>query len=96
LQYGFRNIGNVGSRLDPVDPDNGRLYWGLYFFNLSFFLIIFIMFFVVIIGMWSRFFKSLGLVSSTFNHLRQLQQTSDDDYDRCWICGSTKDQFKAK
>lgn len=83
IHYGMIKPGFDPFMLEKIEDD--RLYWSIYFFSLSFCLIMSLVFLALIIG----------LISGTYSQIHSIQK-SDDFYSKCRICGSTQQQFDAK
>lgn len=81
---GLRNGGgisesltNIKSYTDPVNKVSSGYYWGRYFYDLSFFILINMLFIQII----------FGIILDTFGELRGQQDKVDQEIlNKCFIC----------
>jgi len=84
FEYGIRSGGGIGDVLGPVDV-RSRFYWGRFFYDVSFFMIIIIIILNVV----------FGIILDTFGELRDKRNSIDEDIrERCFICSLDSDTFQ--
>jgi len=80
IQYGLRSGGGVGDVLNiSLLQNNPSLYFAMFFYNLSFFIIIIIIFLNIV----------FGIIIDTFGELRDARSKIEEDQQNfCFICGN--------
>ena len=87
LNQGLRSGGGIGDviRSQPYDPDHVGRFVALAIFDLSFFVIMIILFLNLIFGM----------IIDAFGSLRDLKNRNDEDQKNvCFICGISRSEFE--
>ncbi|EGR28280.1 inositol -trisphosphate receptor, putative [Ichthyophthirius multifiliis] len=83
LNLGLRNGGGIGESFDQVYPGQNQ-YYGRFIFELSFFL--------VIIVIWLNII--FGIIIDTFAELRDIKYFKDNDSkNKCFICNQDRADF---
>jgi len=85
INAGIRNGGGIGDVLNEVTPQDGSVYFGRFFLDITFFLII------IILGLNIVF----GIILDTFGELRDKKSFIEEDMRSvCFICGIDNDTFQ--
>jgi len=84
IHGGLRAGGGIGDVLDPVEYGS-NLYWGRFFFDMLFFI-------MIIIVLQNMVF---GIILDTFGQLRdEKSELEEDKRNVCFICSNTSDVFQ--
>jgi len=80
IEYGLRNGGGIGDVLNiTLHQSNPSLFFGMFFYNLSFYLILIVIFLNIV----------FGIIIDTFGELRDARtQIEEDQQNFCFICGN--------
>jgi len=84
FEYGIRSGGGLGDVLNVVDT-RSYLYWGRFFYDITFWMIIVIILLKII----------FGIILDTFGSLRDAKDAIDLDIrENCFICSLNSDLFQ--